>query len=263
MIRTSIGFIGAGVLASSLASGLCRSGEFDGEIFVWNRSPERAEEMRAICPERVHIVGSPSDVCAKSEVVVPALLPKAMAQVMSETTFRAENSVVHVTGGVSLAESAAWYAPARVAARAVPLPFTKRGIGPFAIFGADDKICGLVSLAGSLVEARSEHELTVLAVVTAMMASYIALVGETVEWCASHGVDFATALDFTNYMNEAISETMRLDCEPSHEGVERMIEHFSTPGGFNELALKTLRASGGLAPWKEGLDAVGAHYIKG
>lgn len=263
MIKTSVGFIGAGVLASSFAGGLCGSHDFDGEIWVWNRSSARADEMRAICPERIHIASTPSEVCERSEVVFPSVLPNAIADVMRDTRFREENSVVHVIGGVSLADTGEWYAPAHVVARAVPLPFTRRRIGPVLIYGADEKIRAVASLVGRVVETRSEHELKVLAVVTTLMAPYLAVVGESVRWCADRGVDFAAALEYTNTMNIALSEAMRLDCEPSEEGVERMIERYSTPGGYNELALRTMRDAGCLDAWRAGMEKVGEKYVKG
>ena len=160
---------------------------------------------------------------------------------MRALRFRAEQRVMHITGGAKLADSLALYAPAKSAARAIPLALCGAAHRSAAFFGGDETLAELMSLVGTLVRVKDERELEILGPVTGMMVPYYALLGESVRWGMDKGLDFRTALDYSSLMNEVLSSFMRTDCG---EDVESFLVENSTPGGVNELGLKLLRERG-------------------
>jgi pyrroline-5-carboxylate reductase len=58
ILNTTIGFIGAGGIASALAKGFCASENFSGKIFMHNRSPEKTLAMKELFPDRICVAES-------------------------------------------------------------------------------------------------------------------------------------------------------------------------------------------------------------
>jgi pyrroline-5-carboxylate reductase len=83
------------------------------------------------------------------------------------------------------------------------------------------------------------------------------VVGETVKWAASKGIDFESALRYTTFMNEALSILMRKECT---EDIEAFLVENSTPHGTNELGLNIMRISGAYGHWTEALERIGERY---
>jgi pyrroline-5-carboxylate reductase len=257
ILNTTLGFIGAGGIASALARGFCTSENFSGKIFMHNRSSEKILAMKRLFPDRIFVAESNQELIDKSEVIFPAVLPDVLRKIASELKFSPENRVVHIAAGIKLSDTISWFAPAQSVVRAVPLPFAERRIGPIVLFGSDPEISKLLSLIGSVVEVSTEKTLEVLAAITGMMVSYYALAGETIKWGMSKGVFFDDALQYTTSMNEALSVMMRNECDAD---IEAFLVKNTTPNGMNELGLKIIRESDAYASWKNALEEIGKRY---
>ena len=241
-----------------MVRGFCVSPEFTGKINLSvHKHREKAEALKALFPERVSIYESNQAAADGSDVVFICVLPQQHEAAVRALSFRADQRVMHITGGVKLADSLALYAPAKSAARAIPLPFAALRTGPLLFYGEDDMLAQLMSLIGALVRVKSECELEILGPVTGMMVPYYALLGESVRWAMDKGLSFRTALDYSSIMNETLSSFMRTDCG---EDVESFLTENSTPGGVNELGLKLLRERGFYGQWREVLEAVYERY---
>jgi pyrroline-5-carboxylate reductase len=257
IFKATIGFIGAGGIASALVSGFCGAEDFRGKINLYNPSPEKALLLKKLYPDKVSVSGSNQELLDRSEVIFPAVVPGVLRQIAGDLKFRSVSRVVHIAAGIKLAETESWYAPAESVVRAVPLPFSSRRIGPIVFWGDDTEIQDLLSLVGSVIRVSSERSLEVLAAVTGMMAPYFALVGETVKWGMSKGVDFKSILDYATSMNEALSVLMRDECT---EDIEAFLKKNITPGGMNELGLKILSDGKVRQSWEKALEQIGKCY---
>ena len=252
-----VGFIGAGGIATALAKGFCGAEAFSGKVYMYDPNPERTGAMKKLYPEKIVIAESNQELIDSAEVVFPALLPDVFRQIAPTLKFKEENRVVHVAGGIKLAEAEQWYKPAQSVVRSVPLPFAARQFGPVALFGKDEYIRDLLGLVGFVVETDTEKDLEALAVITGMMVSFHALVGETIKWGMSKGVEFQNALKYTTSMNEALSILMRLDCG---EDIEAFLLENTTPHGTNEMGLKMMRDADAYRTWLEALEKIGKRY---
>ncbi len=256
-MKVDVGFIGTGGIATALAKGFCAGGGFDGKVYVFDIDEGRTRALREAYPDKVVVAASNQEVIERADVVFPTLLPRVLREVAPTLRFRKENRIIHIAAGIKIEESAPWFAPARGVARAVPLPFAARRIGPVVLYGGDALCEELLSLLGAVVKVDTERDLEILAAITGMMVSYYGVVGEMVGWAVGKGIDFQSALRYTTFMNEALSALMRSDCT---EDVEAFLVENSTPQGMNELGLKHLRGKGAYAPWVEALEQIGKHY---
>ncbi|OUO95085.1 NAD(P)-binding domain-containing protein [Cloacibacillus sp. An23] len=258
MIDLALGFIGTGGIASAMARGFCSAPEFSGKINLSvHKNREKADALKNAFPGRVSVFDSNQAASDASDVVFVCVLPQQHEAVVRALHFRPNQRVMHITGGVKLADSLPLYAPAKSAARAIPLPFAARRMGPLLFYGGDETLAELMSLIGTLVRVKSERELEILGPVTGMMVPYYALLGESVRWSMEKGLDFRTALDYASIMNETLSSFMRTDCG---EDTEAFYTENSTPGGVNELGLKLLRERGFYGDWREVLEKVYERY---
>ena len=252
-----IGFIGAGGIATALAKGFCGAEAFSGKVYMHDTNKDRTEAMKKLYPEKIVIAESNQELINVAEVIFPALLPDVLRQIAPTLKFRKENRVVHIAGGIKIAEAEQWFKPAQSVVRSVPLPIAARRFGPVALFGKDEYIRELLGLVGFVVETDTEKDLEVLAVITGMMVSFHALAGETIKWGVSKGVDFQSALKYVTSMNEALSILMRLDCS---EDIEAFLTENSTPRGFNEMGLKMMRDADAYRTWLDALEKIGKRY---
>jgi pyrroline-5-carboxylate reductase len=256
-IVTTVGFMGVGGIASALTKGFCDSGDFAGRVFLYNPHTEKSQALKERYPDKIVVTRSNQELIDSAEIVFPTMLPGVLREVAPSLVFRRENRVVHIAAGIKLGEIKECFAPARGVARCVPLPFASRRIGPVVLYGDDPEIEALLALLGSVVKVGTEKDLEILAAITGMMVSYYAVVGETIKWGMQKGIDFQRALEYTTFMNEALSTLMRSDCT---EDIEKFLLENTTPRGMNELGLKIMRDSNAYKAWSEALEQIGRHY---
>ena len=253
-----IGFIGSGGITSAIVRGLLSAPEFTGNVTLSvHKNREKAEALKAQFPSRIEISEDNREVAGRSDIIFIAVLPSQNEAVLRSLEFRTDQRVISVVGGAKIGDLTELYKPAMSVSRIIPLPFAARRMGPVLFYGSDPLSRELVALLGELVELSSEREFEILGPITGMMVPYYGIVAETVKWSMEKGLSFRTALDYTTYMNEALSSYMRTDCT---EDVEGFLRDNSTPGGVNELALKMLREKGTYEEWSDTLDAVYDRY---
>lgn len=256
-ISAAVGFIGCGGIASALSRGLCTSERFSGKIYVCDHHAEKTSALAADFPDQVEIVSSDQCVIDMADVVIPAIVPSALENNAPKWRFESRHRVVHIAAATTIAKASPWFAPACSIVRAVPLSFAARRLGPVVLFGEDELCEGLLSSVGTVVKVEKERDLEVLAAVTGVMVPYYGLVGEIVRWCVGKGMDFKSAMNYTTFMNEALSTLMRLDCPMD---IESFMAANATPGGMNELAWNEMKRSDAYGPWKRSLDEIGERY---
>ncbi|ANZ44384.1 NAD(P)-binding domain-containing protein [Cloacibacillus porcorum] len=257
IVNDKVGFIGTGGIATALAKGFCSSSDFQGKVFVFDINEARTAALKALYPEKIIVASSNQELVDNADIVFPTLLPTVLEKVAPGINFRRENHIIHIAAGTKIAKAAPWFAPSESVVRAVPLPFAARRIGPVVLFGDDKVSYDLLSLLGAVVKVNTEKDLEVLAAVTGIMVPYYGLVGEVVRWCMTKGLDFKSALNYTTYMNEALSTLMRQECT---EDIEAFMLENTTPNGMNELGWNEMKATDGYKPWRDSLEKIGRHY---
>ena len=257
-MNVNVGFIGCGTLGGSIATGLAKAPEFKGKIILsdpFNRA--NIDRLYSLYPEKVLPVDSHEELLKQAEIIFPAVLPTLLPDIMSGLTFTERHKVIHVAAGIDLAEGRKYYGNAGKVLRAVPLPFASRRMGPMVLFGDDEDCQKLFSLFGTLINVPTEKDLEVLAVHTALMVPYYAVINEVVKWSMKKGMPFEKARDYICSMNSALSSLM---VEDDIRDIEAYMASISTAGGTNEEAHRILNESEAYSPWHTAMESVGKRY---
>ncbi|MCC8165814.1 MAG: NAD(P)-binding domain-containing protein [Planctomycetes bacterium] len=257
-MKTNVGFIGCGTLGSAIATGLCKAPEYEGTIVISdpvNRT--KAEAVRENYPDQVVLVDSHAELLEQATIVFPSIVPDILPEVTAALTFTPRHKIVHVAAGISLAEATPYYGQAGAVLRAVPLPFASRRMGPMVLYGDDAEVEELFGMFGSLIKVPTEKDLEVLAVHTALMVPYYAIVNEVVKWSMKKGMAYENARDYICHMNSALSHLIIQD---NVQDLEAFMDDTATPGGTNEQAQKILTESNAYAPWQVAMEEVGKRY---
>ena len=111
MIDLTLGFIGTGGIASAMVRGFCASPDFSGRInLTVHKNREKADALKELFPERISVHESNQAAVDGSDVVFICVLPQQHEAVVRALRFRADQRVMHITGGAKLADSLALYA---------------------------------------------------------------------------------------------------------------------------------------------------------
>lgn len=257
-MHVDVGFIGCGTLGGSVATGLAKAPEFKGRIFL--SDPFNKVRVEGLCsqyPGKVFSADSHKELLEQAEIIFPAVLPNLLPGIVSDLTFNYRHKVIHVAAGINLAEAVKYYRNAGKVLRAVPLPFAARRVGPMILFGDDAECEKLFTFFGTLIKVPTEKDLEVLAVHTALMVPYYAVVYEVIKWSKSKGMSLENARDYICAMNSALSGLM---VEEDVKDVEAFMERNATPGGTNEAAHRILTESNAYSPWQTAMEFVGKRY---
>ena len=203
------------------------------------------------------MVDSNKQLLERAEIIFPAILPTILPEVASKLDFSPKHKIIHVAAGISLAEAKPYYENAGKTLRAVPLPFASRRMGPMVLFGDDDECEKLFTMFGSLIKVPAEKDLEILAVHTALMVPYYAVVNEIVKWSMKKGMSYENARDYICFMNSALSS---LAVQDDVKDLEKYMLSIATAGGTNEEAQKILTEGGAYFPWQTAMESVGRRY---
>ena len=247
-----LGFIGTGVITSAIVTGLCTLSETIGPILVSARNKEKAEKLSDKFAN-VKTTTNNQEILDHAEVVVLAILPQQRKEILSELDFNEDHAVINLLAGVTNSDVATLVSPAKRLIRAVPLPCVAQHVGPIAIYPPDEIGNRVFDPLGTVVAVNNESQLETLSIITALMAPYYALLETVVTWAEGEDVDRKQAAEYTASMFAALS-VMSLEVEDGK--LDALVKESMTPGGLNEMAMRTFLANGGFNPWAMSLEAV-------
>lgn len=254
-----LGFIGTGGIASAMVTGLCTADEAAKlSIRISPRNREKSARLSEAF-EGVTVGRDNQDVVDNADTVFLAILPDMGEEILTPLQFRSDQTVVSLMAGVDRSDVADLTAPARKVIRAIPLPCVAMHIGPIVVFPGDGAVESLMDRLGRVLVVEREEALTHLAVITGLMAPFYSLMKTVVGWGEETGVDRKTAADYTASMFGAFCKMVE-DLEDGD--VDRLLGDAMTPGGLNELAVRTIERDGGFESFKRALMEVHRKVVR-
>ncbi len=247
----SIGFIGTGVIASALVTGICSGNDLDHRIYLSPRNAERAAKL-AEKFENVTVCGTNQEVLDKAEWVILSVIPKHGEEILRPLSFREDHRVINLMSDRKLPEIAGWIGKTRTLVHMVPLSFVAKRIGPIAIYPNDRDVAELFAPLGEIVAVDNVKKIEALAAITGLMSSYYTLLWEIVKWGEQEGLSVKEATDYAAAFFEALSSQVR----HTADGELSRLAQEMTPGGLNEMALLSITADEGFEPWVRALDPI-------
>lgn len=253
----NIGFIGTGVIASAIVTGLCTGKDLDHRIYLSPRNAKRAAELSSKF-ENVTVTSSNQEVLDRSEWVILSVIPKFGEEIIRPLSFRGDHRVINLMSDRKLQEIASWIGKTRTLVHMVPLSFAAKRIGPIAIYPNDSDVADLFSPIGEIVGVDDVKQIEALAAITGLMSSYYTLLWEIVKWGETEGLSRKEATNYTTAFFEAMSSQVH----HADDGELRRLSEEMTSGGLNEMALQAIKGQGGFEHWTRALDPILARLRK-
>ena len=243
----TVGFIGAGKMASAIASGICR-GETTSSLPIcfYDPLPEAAENFRKVAPS-AESCESGADVCQRSDVLILAVKPQVLPQIATDLRESvAETLMISVAAGHTLDSLASWLDSHRVIRVMPNTPcLVGQGVSGFctgkAVTEEDQAICE--QIFGSVGECIEVTEAQ-LEAITGMSGSGPAYVFSMIEALADGGV--LVGLPRAQATRLAIQTVLGSAALAQQAGEHPAIlrEQVTSPGGTTARGLQALDEHG-------------------
>ena len=250
----NIGILGTGTISSALVTGFCTDEKSKEKLhfFLSPRGAEKAAALKEKFPENITVCGNNQEVIDSSEWIFLCLLPRHGEEVITGLHFTPEKKILTIMSDHFIEKVTSWTGPVAKIVRMVPLPFAAMHIGPIAAYPYDEEIEELFAPLGQLIVMGKEAELSVISGLTGIMSAFYMLIHETAKFGAEQGLSPRTSLDYMTAFYEALSIKARAreDCDIYDLAYEM------TPGGLNDMALKSMLSDDGYTPWINALRKV-------
>ncbi|MDR1481220.1 MAG: NAD(P)-binding domain-containing protein [Synergistaceae bacterium] len=251
MSSKTLGFIGTGVLASSIIHGICGAPKLSGtRIVVSPRNAGRASELASMY-RNVTVASSNQEVLDASDWVAISVVPAVAESVVRELLFRPDHTVISVLATKRLDIVNSWMSPVARLFRMVPMPFIARGIGPITLYPADDEIEKFFGNLGRVIVMDEEPQVELTNAITSVTNATYTVIETVANWGEKNGLPRDKALDYTiSYFEAMLSQIS----DGRSSDLARFVEE-RTPGGLNDTVMRLITSRGGFDLWAEGLDA--------
>ena len=239
MAQQSIGFIGAGNMATSLAGGMVAKGIRPARIWMSDPSRDRLEEVSQL--HRVHVSTENRDVAGRVDVLVLAVKPQMMQAVCEDLL------VISIAAGVTVANLRSWLGQTPIVRCMPNTPSLVQAgaTGLYAAEGVSDEqkamakeILGSVGLTFWFAE---EKELDAVTAVSGSGPAYFFLLMESlIEAAKSQGLDPATARQMVLQTAWGAAQL----AIASEAGPDVLRQQVTSPGGTTAAALNVFEEAG-------------------
>ena len=249
MKHHTIGFIGAGNMARSLAGGLLNNAWGRDKLILSDPSPEQRAAVSEILG--LTVLEDNAQVATRADVLVLAVKPqilRATALALAATVQAKKPLVVSIAAGIRADDIQRWLGGNLAVVRVMPNTPALVGAGASGLFANSltsdeqrDEAESILRAVGTTAWLQDETLMDVVTAVSGSGPAYILLVIEALEKAAiHHGLDHATA-------RLLAIETAYGAAKMALEGNEEpatLRARVTSPGGTTEQALKVLEQGG-------------------
>jgi len=249
-IPLRLGFLGTGAITSAIVTGLAASG-MPCRICVSPRNARVAGRLAETFPI-VSVAASNQALLDCSDVILIAVRPQVVADVLAAVRFRPDHRVLSLVAAVSKDSIAGLVHPAATVACAVPLPTVANRSGATAIYPPDPVAEQLFDRLGTAIPVASEREFQAIFASTAVIASFFTFLDAISVWLTEHQVPEPRARTYIASMFDGLTGL----AEATEVPFADLVREFSTKGGLNEQYAALLAQAGAFDACSRGLDAV-------
>ncbi|MES0101088.1 pyrroline-5-carboxylate reductase [Mesorhizobium sp. M0019] len=247
-----IGFIGTGVIAEAIVTGLLKARFPVSEIVVSPRSERTARKLSEVSP-LVRIGTDNQDVVTSSDVVFLAIRLQIAEAVLRPLHFSSGKKVASLIATVPIPVLREWIGQDIEIARAVPLPFVADLNGVTVVYPRSEVLTEIFSAMGAVVNCETVDEFDAFAVAAALMGTYFGVAETCAEWLCSTGVRYDKAKAYLAPFFYGLADSALRAPEKSFEDLR--IGH-TTVGGLNEQLFRRFDEAGGTKALTTALEAV-------
>lgn len=246
METATIGFIGAGNMASSLIRGLIAKGANPNSLFAADTDSEKLQQLHQDCGIQI---GSNQILAESVDVLVLAVKPQIMKSVCMELDLAGNSPlVVSIAAGIPIANIANWLGDSVAIARCMPNTPALVGRGASGLYANAHVSAKQKQLAQSLMEAvgiavwvDSEQAIDAVTALSGSGPAYYFLFLEAMQAAAKE-------LGLSESVAEQLSLQTALGAAElavsSDDDVAELRRKVTSPGGTTEQALQVFESGG-------------------
>ena len=247
-----LGFIGTGIIASSVITGVCRSKISFQKIIVSPRNRNIAQKLKKRF-RKVDIAKTNQEIVDKCNWVFLAVTPKVGEKILPKLNFRSNQKIISFISTINLAQLRKIVKKKAKIVRAIPLPPISLGKGPVPICPPDKQVKNFFDKIGTTVEIRSEKSSKNFWATSGMMAPFYEILKVLSDWLVKKGIKRNEAQKYITSLFVALSED---SAENSKKHLKYLVSESQTPGGLNEQGVKELRRSGFYKSLEKSLNSI-------
>jgi pyrroline-5-carboxylate reductase len=260
MTDRTIGFIGGGNMARSLAKGLLTNGWGRDYLLISDFDPDARQRLQESL--QIETLSSNVEVAERADIIVLAVKPqvlKSVAEEIAQTVKTRQPLLISIAAGVRSADLQKWLGSNAALVRAMPNTPALVGAGASGLYaGAGvspeqrDEAETILRAAGIVVWVADEALMDVVTALSGSGPAYFLLVMEALEAAAvAQGLDADTARLLTL---ETAFGAAKMALEDG-EAPAVLRERVTSPGGTTEQAIKSLETNNIRAAFEQALIA--------
>ena len=245
---SAVGFIGTGHIAAPMARALARDGH---QVFVSDRNAEIAAALVAGDPQ-IRAMANQA-VLDRAEIVFLCLRPHVAVDILAGLRFRADQKIVSVMSGITMAQLRATLAPATEICMTIPLGYLEAGGCPLAAFPSGDILKPLFGAQNPVIPVASEAALNRHFAICAFVPGVLDLMATAAGWLGDQTGDPEAAAQYTTQLLAGFLAALP-DQGSGRLAAER--DALATEGTLSLQMTDALRSGGAHAALLAGLDGI-------
>lgn len=254
-----LGFVGCGMIASCIATGLAKQNAIKVEkISVSRRSEKKSSALAAQFPDLVHVFDDNQDVVNNADIVFITVLPEQANEVLDGLNFDTSRHVLISLVSTSNIPDLAKYSGLSTEAvfKMICLPSVAEQEGVCLLTPSTDNsvLMALFESLGGLVQAKDEQQMSALMTTSGLMGTFYGIMKNNRDFLVQQGIDREQASFLVGRMYHSMIRDAEGRCKDPHAYEELIAEQ--TPGGLNEQGLKNFAKLGGLEAYDKVQDAI-------
>lgn len=247
----SLGILGVGHLARYTVKGLRNAGD-QRTVILSPRGQSTAQQLAQ--HSNCSIAESNQQVIDQADIILLAVRPQALPELLSGLTFKPEQVVVSVIAGLSL-EQLKDYINLQTCTliRALPSTSAEVNSGPIPIYPANKVVEQLFSTLGQAVPLNSESLFDIALSHACLHGWSYFLVQRLIDWSTAQGMDEKTARQMVAHSIGSAIDFAESQPELSYGEIGRSI---ATEGTFTETGQKRIHEHNGFDAWANAMTAI-------
>ncbi len=245
---TTLGFIGVGELARYTVEGLRRGGHA-GPIVLSPRNREHAAWLAA--NRNCRVAASNQAVADASDIVVLATRPAQCLEALSGLELHADQVLLSVVAGVTVAELRAALTAGVDVVRAMPVSSAAVGASPTLVYPRHDAIGALFDRCGTTIAVDDERHFDQGTILACVYSWYFALFETLIEATGGQNLPRPVAAELVLGMARGAAE---LALARPEEAPGEIAAQITTAGTYSRLGLDRLEQERAFDAWRDACE---------
>ena len=236
----NIGFIGTGIIASAVITGICKSSIIHNKIIISPRNKVIAKRLKKKF-NKVKIAKNNQEIINSCNWVFLSITPNVGKKLIKNLKFNANQIIISFISTITLAQLKKAIKVKAKIVRAIPLPPVSLKKGPVPIYPPNKKVKEFFNKIGTTIEIKSEKSSINFWTTSGMMAPFYELLRIMTDWLVKRGVKRDNAQKYITSLFLALSEDAVVN---SKKDLKYLVKDSQTPKGLNEQGVKELTKAG-------------------